>query len=308
MMMMAAGRKVWGLLGILLILCSSGALCDEEVSIKEGENAELRCNYGTMQTPRVEWKVTTGTDTILLYYDNELTAPYKGRVDVYQQGLRLNKATRKDSGEYACEVTGKDGNGAAQYKEFKTRLVVLVPPSVPVAQVPTSVSTGSSPVLNCVENDGSPPPTYSWYKNNVLMPADPKSSPTFQNMSYTLDASTGQLRFNQVQQSDVGEYYCEATNTQGKQRSAAVRMEVQDVNVGGIVAAVIVSLLILVLIAVAVWFAYRRGYIGKKSKYMQIEAVRRGERWAGKSKKVIYSQPSETRSDKNFQQTSSFLV
>nr|DBA13784.1 TPA: hypothetical protein GDO54_004826 [Pyxicephalus adspersus] len=253
-------------------------------------DAEFRCNYpGNFQSPRVEWKFTSGTDATLVYYDGELTAPYKNRAVVFPQGLRLNSVSRKDSGEYACEVTGKDGS----YFEYKSQLTVLVPPSVPTAQVPTSVSTGSTATLFCIENDGSPRPTFAWYKNKVLMPENPKASPTFQNSSYTIDVKTGQLRFNPVMKSDAGEFYCEATNSQGKQVSEAVRMEVNDVNVGGIVAAVIVSLLILGLIAFGIWFAYHRGYIG--SEYLSC-------------KKVIYSQPSETRSDKNFQQTSSFLV
>ncbi|XP_018420718.1 PREDICTED: junctional adhesion molecule A [Nanorana parkeri] len=262
------------------------------ISLKEGEAAEFKCSYpNTFVNPRIEWKFASETNSALIYYDNELTASYKGRVDVFPTGLRLNSVTRKDSGEYACEVTGKDGAGNPDYRVDKTELVVLVPPSVPVAQVPLSVSTGSAATLFCMENDASPRPTFVWYKNDVLMPENPKGSPTFQNSSYTLDPKTGQLRFDPVTQMDAGDFSCEASNSQGKQKSAAIRMEIKDVNVGGIVAAVIISLLLLGLIAFAVWFAYHRGYIGKKA-----------------NKKVIYSQPSETRSDKNFQQTSSFLV
>lgn len=68
-----------------------------------------------------------------------------------------------------------------------------VPPSKPVAHVPSSATIGSRAVLRCSEGDGSPPPTFRWYKDGTLVPSDPKSSPAFRNSSYSLDAVTGEL-------------------------------------------------------------------------------------------------------------------
>ena len=68
-----------------------------------------------------------------------------------------------------------------------------MPPSKPVAHVPTSATIGSRAVLRCTETDGSPPPTFHWYKDSMLMPADPKTSLTFRNSSYTLNPTTGEL-------------------------------------------------------------------------------------------------------------------
>ncbi|XP_073465163.1 junctional adhesion molecule A-like [Aquarana catesbeiana] len=162
----------------------------------------------------------------MMYYDGELTTPYKSRATFFPQGLRLDSVTRKDSGEYSCEVTGKDSSGKPQYFQDKTQLVVLVPPSVPIAQVPTSVSTGSTATLYCIEKDASPPPVFTWYKNGVPMPENPKDSPTFQNSSYTIDKTTGQLQISPVMKTDVGQYSCQAENPQGKESSAPVQMEV----------------------------------------------------------------------------------
>ncbi|XP_053330628.1 junctional adhesion molecule A [Spea bombifrons] len=288
----------WSVLGVLvysLITSTLGGVTtpNKEIRVKEGASAELLCQYTSdFQNPRVEWKfVNNDQETSLIYYELKLTAPYKDRAVFYPQGLGLNKITRKDNGEYTCEVTGDDAAGNPLYGEAKIGLVVLVPPSVPVAQVPTSVTNGGVATLSCIEKDSSPPASFTWYKNKVLLPENPKSSPSFQNSSYTLDPKTGVLKFDPVTKNDVGEFYCEAKNTEGQQISAVVRMDVHDVNVGGIVAAVIVVLLLLALIAFGLWFAYSRGYFNKKT-----------------NKKVIYSLPSETRSDRNFQQTSSFLV
>lgn len=278
------------LLGVLSLTLCAAVLGENIQRVKEGENVELPCNYPPSQTPRVEWKFNSGQDTTLIYYNGVLTDPYESRAQYYPQGLQLKKVTRKDMGEYVCELTDSAA-GKTTYSEIKSQLVVLVPPSVPVAQVPTSVTIGRSATLQCVENDASPRPKFIWYKNKVPMPEDPKSSPTFQNATYIMNPETGELTFKSVTKWDSGDYYCEASNDQGRQVSGSVVMEAYETNVGGIVAAVIVVLLILGLIGIGLWFAYSRGYIGKKT-----------------NKKVIYSQPSETRSDKNFQQTSSFVV
>ncbi|XP_073493277.1 junctional adhesion molecule A [Phyllobates terribilis] len=279
-----------GRLTVLLSLCVAVLGIDEK-RVKEGDNVELACNYpSSYQNPRIEWKFIFGQDITLVYYSEALTVPYAGRALFYPQGLTLKSVTRKDAGTYVCEVTD-NASGKPAVRELPTTLVVLVPPSVPIAQVPTSVTIGSSTTLYCVENDASPRPTIIWYKNKVMMPQDPKSSPTFQNSTYVMDPVTGDLTFNPVTKADSGEYSCEASNDQGRQSSATVTMDAYEKNVGGIVAAVIIVLLILALIGFGVWFAYSRGYIGREYR-----------------KKVIYSQPSETRSDKNFQQTSSFVV
>ncbi|NXN97971.1 JAM1 protein, partial [Rhinopomastus cyanomelas] len=101
-----------------------------------------------------------------------------------------------------------------------------VPPSKPVAHVPTSATIGSRAVLRCTETDGSPPPTFRWYRDGALMPTDPKTSATFRNSSYTLDSATGELVFNPLSGFDTGDYSCEASNNVGSpQRSDAIRME-----------------------------------------------------------------------------------
>uniref|UniRef100_A0A803J551 Junctional adhesion molecule A n=1 Tax=Xenopus tropicalis TaxID=8364 RepID=A0A803J551_XENTR len=257
------------------------------ITVKQGATADLRCTYTSDFTKsRVEWKfVNNQLETFFVYYDGTLTASYVNRATSVPQGIILNQITSKDAGEYSCEVTSVDSNGQTLYGEAKIQLLVIVAPSQPMAHVPNTVRTGSAVELRCVETQGYPPPTFTWYQNKAPMPPNP------QNATYTIDPNTGVLKFRAVAASDSGDYYCKAANNEGEQVSAIVRMNVQDVNVGGIVAAVVIVLLILALIGFGLWYAYSRGYLDKKG-----------------NKKVIYSQPSETRSDKNFQQTSSFLV
>uniref|UniRef100_A0A669QMF8 Junctional adhesion molecule A n=1 Tax=Phasianus colchicus TaxID=9054 RepID=A0A669QMF8_PHACC len=187
--------------------------------------------------------------------------PYKNRVVFSVTSIHFSTVTREDTGKYICEVVGDN----SQIAKSEVNLIVQVPPSKPVAHVPSSATIGRTTVLRCTESDGSPPPTFRWYRDGMLIPTDPKSSLSFRNSSYTLDSTTGELTFNPVSAFDTGDYYCEASNNVGTaQRSDAVRMEASEVNVGGIVAAVVVLLMLLGLIAFGIWFAYSRGYFQRK--------------------------------------------
>ncbi|XP_006115282.3 junctional adhesion molecule A isoform X2 [Pelodiscus sinensis] len=270
----------------------SAQMSSKTIQVPENEGVEIPCDAYVSQTgpPRVEWKFEKGSSTVLFYYDAKFTDPYKGRCQYTPTGIRFNSVTRKDTGKYICEVLV----GSGQLSKSEIDLIVQVPPSTPVAKVPTAVTIGNKAVLTCMETDGSPPPTFEWYRNNILMPSNPKLSPNFKNSSYTIDPKTGVLTIEPVTSFDTGDYYCEAKNGIGAaQKSEAIHLEATEVNVGGIVAAVVVLVIVLALIAFGVWFAYSRGYFNK----------RRG----GTNKPVIYSQPSN-RSDGEFKQTSSFLV
>nr|XP_009665689.1 PREDICTED: junctional adhesion molecule A isoform X1 [Struthio camelus australis] len=267
-------------------------ITSETKEVPENQSADIPCSAyrSKWNNPRIEWKFQKGSSLVLFYYGGQLTEPYKTRVQFSPTMIHFTTVTRADTGKYICEVVGEN----SEIAKSEVNLIVQVPPSKPVAHVPTSATIGSKALLRCTETDGSPPPTFQWYKNSMLMPADPKTSLTFRNSSYTIDSTTGVLTFEPVSSFDTGDYYCEASNNVGSsQRSEAIHMEASEVNVGGIVAAVVVLLMVLALVAFGIWFAYTRGFFSKRRDT------------AGK--KVIYSQPSH-RSEGEFKQTSSFLV
>ncbi|XP_012495051.1 PREDICTED: junctional adhesion molecule A [Propithecus coquereli] len=290
-----AGRKQLHLF-ILAILCSLGRsnvyIPEPEVKVAENSPVTLSCSYTGFSSPRVEWKFVRGDTTSLVCYNNKITASYEDRVTFSPSGITFRSVTRKDTGTYTCMVSEEGGNN---YGEGSINLIVLVPPSKPTVNIPSSATIGSRAVLTCSESDGSPPSEYYWFKDGVQMPTDPKTNRAFSNSSYILDPQSGELVFEPVSAFDTGEYSCQAQNeVKVSERSDAVRMEAVEVNVGAIVAAVIVSLLLLGALIFAIWFAYTRGYCDRAKK-------------GTSSKKVIYSQPS-ARSEGEFKQTSSFLV
>ncbi|KAK3527599.1 hypothetical protein QTP86_030499 [Hemibagrus guttatus] len=258
--------------------------------------ADLKCDYSADfgSTPRVEWKIRNPKGSqYFIYFDGKITDKYKGYMTQYPGGLRIEKATRQDTGDYFCEVSGNSG-----YAEAVVKLTVLVPPSVPISQIPTSATTGKNVLMSCSDKDGSPPSTYKWYKNGTPMPEDPSKFPNFKNLTYKLNPINGNLDFPSVSKADSGSYFCEASNGQGApQRSAAVTMDVRDLNAGAIAAGVIVALLAIALLCFGLWYARKKGYLPKMSE--------------SKPKTTVYTQPPQNYSDEDdgeFRQKQSFVV
>uniref|UniRef100_A0A8C9BL30 Junctional adhesion molecule A n=1 Tax=Phocoena sinus TaxID=42100 RepID=A0A8C9BL30_PHOSS len=271
------GRKQL-LLFTSMILCSlalgRGAVQTSEpvVQVAENKPAKLSCSYSGFSSPR--------------------PPSYEDRVTFSDSGITFHSVTRKDTGMYTCMVSEEGGN---TYGEVTVQLIVLVPPSKPTISVPASATIGTRVVLTCSETDGSPPSEYFWFKDGVLMPTEPKNNRAFSNSSYSLNHKTGELIFDPVSASDAGDYTCEAQNGYGSpMKSDTVHMDAVELNVGGIVAAVLVTLILLGVLIFGIWFAYNRGYFDRAKK-------------GTSNKKVIYSQPTARR-DGEFRQTSSFLV
>ncbi|XP_029375966.1 F11 receptor, tandem duplicate 1 [Echeneis naucrates] len=268
----------------------------KDVRVKENQGADLKCSYSGDfgANPRVEWKFKNvkGSQAYVVF-DGKPTEPYRDRAVVYGSNLRLSKMTAKDNGVYDCEVSG---NG--QFGEVRVTVTVLVPPAVPVCRIPSSVTTGRLATLTCRDNVGSPSPKYKWYRNDVPLPMDPHKISGFQNFSYSLNPDKGELMFSKITKMDSGDYYCEAFNDAGPpQRCRSMKMDVRDVNTGGIVAGVIVALLLLALLGFGIWYANKKGYLPRKSE--------------SKPKPNVVYQPQSSyaeEEDGDFKQKSSFLV
>ncbi|XP_003971293.1 F11 receptor, tandem duplicate 1 [Takifugu rubripes] len=271
---------------------------NKEVEVKENEGIDLTCSHSADfgSNPRVEWKFKNRMGSqVYVVFDGKPTDPYSSRLSMYSgSNVRFSKVTRKDTGVYDCEVSGN-----SQFGEVRVTLTVLVPPSPPVCKIPSSVTTGKTAMLSCHDGDGSPPPTYTWYKNGVPLPAEPRTISGYQNATYSLNTTHGSLTYARTSRSDSGEYYCEAANKAGPvQRCRAARMEVRDINTGGIVAGVIVALLLLALLGFGIWYAHKKGYLPKKT-----ESKPRPN--------VVYQPPSlygDEEADGDFKQKSSFVV
>ncbi|KAM8897733.1 F11 receptor, tandem duplicate 1 isoform 2-T2 [Spinachia spinachia] len=225
---------------------------------------DLACSYSGDfgSNPRVEWKFKNLKGSqMYVFFDRKLTTPYVGRVTMYGNNLRFSKVTTEDNGVYTCEVSAN-----AQFGGVQVRMTVLVAPGKPLVRVPSSVTTGRSAMLTCHDSVGSPPSKYKWYKDDVLLPSDPSKNAAFKNATYKLNTENGNLEFPSAVKMDTAQYTCEAFNGAGPdQLSKPFRMEVRDLNAGGIVAGVLVALLLVALLVFGIWYAKKKGYLPKKT-------------------------------------------
>ncbi|XP_027887002.1 F11 receptor, tandem duplicate 1 isoform X1 [Xiphophorus couchianus] len=297
------------LVSLLLFMCAAtgGSSFDVTTSpptlrVKENEGVDMSCSYTADfgADVRMEWRfVNSKGSTHYVLFDKKITEPYANRVNIFSStNLRFSKVTRQDNGEYFCDVS----SSSSPTKNSKVALTVLVPPSVPKCGIPQTVTTNAYVALTCHDPDSSPPPTYNWYKGTTLLPADPSKNVAFKNATYKLDSKTGMLVFPSVTKMDTGEYYCEVSNDAGPSQSCkSVKMEVRDINTGGIVAGVIFGLLFLGLLIGGLWYANKKGYLPLKSE-------------SNKQQNAAYQPPSMyaggggEEDNGEFKQKSSFVV
>ncbi|AWP00175.1 putative junctional adhesion molecule A [Scophthalmus maximus] len=295
---------VSGLVSLALFLCAASGVSsflvttkNADVRVKENEGTDLTCDYSGDfgSNARVEWKFKDlkGSQTYVVF-DGKPTTPYSSRVTMYGSNLRFSKMTRDDNGVYDCEVSGN-----SQFGEVRVKVTVLVPPSVPLCRIPSSVTTDRTAHLSCHDSVGSPPPKYRWFRGGTLLPPEPSKITGFKNYTYKLNTENGNLEFTKATKMDTGTYYCEAYNDAGPPKSCkAVKMEVRDLNTGGIVAGVIVLLLLVALLGFGLWYANKKGYLPKKKE-------------SKPKSNVVYQPPSlygGEDEDGEFKQKSSFVV
>uniref|UniRef100_UPI0037E7097B F11 receptor, tandem duplicate 1 n=1 Tax=Semicossyphus pulcher TaxID=241346 RepID=UPI0037E7097B len=295
---------VSGLVSVALFLLAATGVSgfsvtsnNKDVKVKENMGTDLTCSFSGDfgSDARVEWKFKDLKGSqVYVIFDGKPTGPYASRVTMFGSTLRFASANRRDNGLYDCEVSGN-----SQFGEVRVKLTVLVPPSAPLCRVPSSVTTGKAARLSCHDSDGSPPPKYNWYKDGVLLPPEPHRNSGFKNATYKLNTDNGNLEFSKTLKTDSGQYICEAVNDAGPpQRCKGGKMEVRDLNTGGIVAGVIVALLLVALLAFGIWYANKKGYLPKKTE--------------SKPKPSVVYQPTSLYGgddeDGEFKQKSSFVV
>ncbi|XP_054699018.1 junctional adhesion molecule B isoform X5 [Grus americana] len=210
---------------------------------------------------RIEWKKIQSQGVSFVYYNSEFTGDLRGRAEMLNTGIRIRNVTRKDSGTYRCEISAKSEEGQ-RLGEATITLTVLVAPTTPVCEVPSSAMTGTVVELSCKESEGSPPSEYQWYKNGVaLLEKTGMGSARAANVTYSMNKKSGTLLFNTVTKNDTGEYFCEASNGIGlPQKCSVKRMQVDDLNIGGIITAVVFVALVMTLCGLGVFYAQKKGY------------------------------------------------
>ncbi|KAK3530631.1 hypothetical protein QTP86_029553 [Hemibagrus guttatus] len=148
--------------------------------------------------------------TVTLTCSSEANPPvktytwYKGRTSLgKKKTYTISKISSEDSGEYKCKCSNEVGH---QDSKCVTLNVLYPPKNVSVSISPSGKRVEDSSVtLNCSSDANPPVQNYTWFKEK-------ESSPVGSGQSYRAVQS--------------GQYYCEAQNKHGSERSAAVSVTV----------------------------------------------------------------------------------
>ncbi|XP_031953470.1 junctional adhesion molecule B isoform X5 [Corvus moneduloides] len=295
---------------------------NKNVKAEEFKEAILSCKhkFSKGMSLRIEWKKIQSQGVSFVYYNSEFTGDLRGRAEMLNTGIRIRNVTRRDSGTYRCEISAKSEEGQ-RLGEATITLTVLVAPTTPMCDVPSSAMTGTVVQLSCKETEGSPPSEYQWYKNGVaLLEKTGTGSARAANITYTMNKKSGTLLFNTVTKNDTGEYFCEASNGIGlSQKCSVKRMQVDDLNVSGIIAAVVFVALVMVLCGLGVFYAQKKGYFASSnSVVLKLESIKiaafcadifilltsTAKEESSSQKKTNYQSTSE----KDFKHTKSFVI
>eukprot|EP00063_Salmo_salar_P068065 XP_014042900.1 PREDICTED: B-cell receptor CD22-like [Salmo salar] len=155
-------------------------------------------------TPAAEGQKTLTCSTTCTLTDNPTYIWYKNGQNVQDNSSPMYSISSEDADSYYCAVKGH--NGLSSPAVYKPKTTVSVSPSGEIVE-------GSSVTLTCSSDANPPVQSYTWWYK--------KNGGDYQSM-------TGpQHVFNQIQSSDSGEYYCEAQNEMGTDRSSTINMDVK---------------------------------------------------------------------------------
>ncbi|XP_064793489.1 hemicentin-1-like [Oncorhynchus masou masou] len=164
----------------------------EEYTAVLGQPVSLECLADGQPQPEVSWQrerrpLTEGA-----------------HIQLFANGtLRIAATQRSDAGLYTCSAKNLAGRAS-----HDMRLVIMIPPMIPVGQPELSVIQGFQALLPCAAQ-GSPEPRVSWKKDGNIVPSLPGK--------FTVLRS-GELIIERAEPDDGGVFTCVATNTAGTVR------------------------------------------------------------------------------------------
>nr|ABC61954.1 roboA [Schmidtea mediterranea] len=175
---------------VLIAFLNKDIIGPESKTASVGETVLMECKPPKgVPKPTVIWKF------------NGNAIEVNKRIKILDNGnLRIDKATRKDSGRYNCLAK----NFADERDSTSALLTVRQKPQFKIAPSNIEVKVNEAAVFPCVA-DGDPKPTIVWRRDNQ------KKIPSSRA---TLIDNKG-MQISKVQLTDMGNYICHASNSAG---------------------------------------------------------------------------------------------
>ncbi|XP_067355808.1 carcinoembryonic antigen-related cell adhesion molecule 5-like [Channa argus] len=178
--------------------------------IVEGSSVTLTCSSDANPAANYTW-----------YKKNQTVVNKKNENQPLNQEPQLVFASIQSSysGQYYCEAENKLGRSRSE----DVSLNVKYPPQLPSVSVSPSaeIVEGSSVTVTC-SSDANPAANYTWYKKNQTVVNKKNGILNVQPLN-----QEPQLVFVSIQSSDSGQYYCEAENELGRNRSGDISLNVK---------------------------------------------------------------------------------
>ncbi|XP_065205200.1 peroxidasin homolog [Planococcus citri] len=162
--------------------------------------AELKCVAVGNPTPVVSW-----------YKDNkEIASNTKFTLKENNTVLKIEKATKDDSGTYSCVAKNELGSAEHENEVIIVRTEDSRAPVIIQKPFDMSIPTFSNISLPC-KSDGKPQPKIQWLKNNEPIIAD--------DLKFRIQ-SNGSLNIYNMHVADSGVYKCIASNSLGNETAS----------------------------------------------------------------------------------------
>ncbi|XP_060105512.1 V-set and immunoglobulin domain-containing protein 4 [Heteronotia binoei] len=158
----------------------------------------------------------SGDQTLLTHFKNRIRVPKVPPGDV---SLLIEDLEMRDRGPYTCEVVWVSRNKSRMTKERTTVLsvvkVAVTKPLITTESPGSMLPRGWNTSLTC-HTRGSPPITYRWFR-------------ALERGNEDQVGQNAVLRFDSLQESDTGTYFCEVENqiSSAVQRSDAFQLTVK---------------------------------------------------------------------------------
>lgn len=184
----------------------------QKVTAILGENVILGCSFdfpeGVPVPYVIQWQKQGVKVPIYIWYDGyppHTGEGYENRVSLTgQASLNLTNVQEGDQGWYSCMVYFLNRSPDAPKNGTWVRLDVHAPPRFSIKPPDVVyVKIGETVSLTC-EAQGTPAPTIIWYKDSLPI-----------EESAHIQILPTELKINNLQQSDIGDYSCMARNREG---------------------------------------------------------------------------------------------
>ncbi|XP_037907257.1 Down syndrome cell adhesion molecule-like protein Dscam2 isoform X5 [Hermetia illucens] len=189
-----------------------------DVSVERNRHITLHCQAQGVPTPTIQWKKATGSKSG--DYEDVRERPYTKLLS--NGSLFLQHVKEDREGFYLCQAHNGIGTGIGKVIQLKVN-------SSPYFSAPSrsvTVKKGDTAILQC-EVNGDKPINVEWLKAGKHLLNPSRNYRIQVKQDATPDGVSAEVQISNVESSDSGPYFCQASNLYGRDQQL-VQLQVQE--------------------------------------------------------------------------------